>query len=70
MASLGLLGDRLTERQERLEERIRQALTLLAELPPTDPRVALLHLAVRRRDLALLDGVLSEVERSRPRTSS
>jgi hypothetical protein len=46
---------------ERLEHKVQTAMALLAKLPPNDPRARLLHVAVLRRDEALLDGVLSEL---------
>lgn len=46
---------------ERLEQKVALATSLLAKLPANDPRARLLHVAVLRRDEALLDGVLSEL---------
>jgi hypothetical protein len=44
--------------RERLEAKLRTARALLGDLPASDERARLLHVAVMRRDEALLDGVL------------
>ncbi len=44
--------------RERLEAKIATGRALLGTLPATDDRTRLLHLAIVRRDEALLDGVL------------
>ena len=46
---------------QRLEHKVRLATALLEKLPANDPRARMLHVAVLRRDEALLDGVLSEL---------
>jgi hypothetical protein len=50
---------------ERIEQKLRRATELLRRLPMSDTRVRLLHAAVLRRDEALLDGVLRELEATR-----
>ncbi len=45
--------------RERLEGKLRTARELLDRLPASDERARLLHVAIMRRDEALLDGVLS-----------
>lgn len=45
--------------RERLEGKLRTARELLERLPASDERARLLHVAIMRRDEALLDGVLS-----------
>jgi hypothetical protein len=45
--------------RERLEGKLRTARDVLARLPGSDERARLLHVAIMRRDEALLDGVLS-----------
>jgi hypothetical protein len=37
---------------------------LMKDLPPTDGRVRLLYVAIMRRDEALLDGVLAELNKA------
>lgn len=49
---------------DRLEKKMRAAGELLRGLPPTDSRVRLLYVAIMRRDEALLDGVLAELNKS------
>ncbi len=46
---------------QRLESKLAQAQALLARLEPQDARARLLHIAVLRRDEALLDGILAEL---------
>jgi hypothetical protein len=46
---------------DRLEHKMRLATTLMRDLPATDTRVRLLHIAIMRRDESLLDGVLAEL---------
>jgi hypothetical protein len=48
---------------ERLERKMRAAGELVRDLPPTDSRVRLLYIAVMRRDEALLDGVIAELNK-------
>lgn len=48
---------------DRLEKKVLKAGALLRDLPPTDSRVRLLHVAIMRRDEALLDGVLAELNK-------
>jgi len=45
--------------RERLEAKLKAARGVLASLPASDDRARLLHVAIMRRDEALLDGVLS-----------
>ena len=45
--------------RERLEAKLRTGRTLLASLAASDDRARLLHVAIMRRDEALLDGVLA-----------
>ena len=45
--------------RDRLEAKLKAARTVLAGLPASDDRARLLHVAIMRRDEALLDGVLS-----------
>jgi hypothetical protein len=52
--------------RERLEAKLRTARAVLAELPLADERGRLLHIAIMRRDEALLDGVLSALGIERP----
>lgn len=47
--------------RERLEAKLQQARDVLARLPSVDHRARLLHVAIMRRDEALLDGVLSSL---------
>ena len=44
--------------RERLEAKLRTARAVLDNLPASDERARLLHIAIMRRDEALLDGVL------------
>ncbi|MEO8903982.1 MAG: hypothetical protein ABI488_16750, partial [Polyangiaceae bacterium] len=46
---------------ERLETKLAEAAALLAKLEPQDARSRLLHIAMLRRDEALLDGILAEL---------
>ena len=48
---------------DRLEKKLRLAGELLRNLPPTDTRVRLLYIAIMRRDEALVDGVLAELNK-------
>ena len=45
----------------RLEAKLAHARALLASMPAVDDRARLLHIAVIRRDEALLDGVLASL---------
>jgi hypothetical protein len=45
--------------RDRLEAKLKAARTVLAGLSASDDRARLLHVAIMRRDEALLDGVLS-----------
>jgi hypothetical protein len=45
--------------RDRLEGKLNVARKVLSNLPATDDRARLLHVAIMRRDEALLDGVLS-----------
>jgi hypothetical protein len=47
----------------RLEQKMRIAGELVRNLPSTDSRVRLLYVAIMRRDEALLDGVLAELNK-------
>lgn len=49
---------------ERLERKMRLAGELMRDLPATDSRVRLLYVAIMRRDEALLDGVLAELNKA------
>lgn len=49
---------------DRLEKKMRLAGELMRDLPATDSRVRLLYVAIMRRDEALLDGVLAELNKS------
>jgi len=49
---------------DRLEKKMRRAGELMRDLPTTDSRVRLLYVAIMRRDEALLDGVLAELNKS------
>jgi hypothetical protein len=49
---------------DRLERKMRLAGDLMRDLPSTDARVRLLYVAIMRRDEALLDGVLAELNKS------
>src|SRR4051812_47230987 len=49
---------------DRLERKMRLAGDLMRDLPSTDARVRLLYIAIMRRDEALLDGVLAELNKS------
>lgn len=46
---------------ERLESKLAEAAALLAKLEPQDARARLLHIAMLRRDEALLDGIVAEL---------
>jgi hypothetical protein len=48
---------------DRLEKKMRIAGELMKDLPSTDSRVRLLYAAIMRRDEALLDGVLAELNK-------
>jgi hypothetical protein len=48
---------------ERIEQKLRVASLLARDLPASDARVRLLNIAVMRRDEALLDGVLAELNK-------
>ena len=50
-------------RDDRIEQKLRVATALVRNLPPTDTRVRLLNIAIMRRDEALLDGVLAELNK-------
>jgi len=51
----------------RLEKKMLKAGELVKHLPPSDARVRLLYVAIMRRDEALLDGVLAELNKLPPR---
>lgn len=51
---------------DRLEKKMQLAGELMKGLPPTDARVRLLSVAVMRRDEALLDGLLAELNKVLP----
>jgi len=44
--------------RDRLDAKLRTGRAVLAQLPAADDRARLLHVAIMRRDEALLDGVL------------
>jgi hypothetical protein len=46
---------------QRMELKVASAKAMLAKLEPQDARARLLHIAVLRRDEALLDGILAEL---------
>jgi len=46
---------------QRLESKLGEAAAMLAKLEPQDARARLLHIAMLRRDEALLDGILAEL---------
>ena len=48
---------------DRLDHKLRLAMALMRDLPITDTRVRLLHIAIMRRDESLLDGVLAELNK-------
>ena len=48
---------------DRIESKVRLASALIRNLPFSDARVRLLHIAIMRRDESLLDGVLAELNR-------
>jgi hypothetical protein len=48
--------------RERLEAKLRTARAVLGTLPATDDRARLLHIAIVRRDEALLEGVLAALK--------
>jgi hypothetical protein len=48
---------------DRLERKVRLATALMRDLPTSDARVRLLHIAIMRRDESLLDGVLAELNK-------
>jgi hypothetical protein len=48
---------------DRLEKKMRLAGELMRDLPSTDSRVRLLYIAIMRRDEALVDGVLAELNK-------
>ena len=47
--------------RDRLETKLRRARAILAGMPAADDRARLLHIAIMRRDEALLDGVLGSL---------
>lgn len=49
---------------ERLEQKMHQALRLVQALPTADARVRLLYVSIVRRDELLLDGVLADLSQS------
>ena len=48
-------------RDDRIEQKLKLAMTLTRDLPLSDTRVRLVHIAMMRRDESLLDGVLAEL---------
>lgn len=48
---------------DRLEKKMNLARELMKDLPSSDARVRLLHVAILRRDETLLDGVLAELNK-------
>jgi hypothetical protein len=50
-----------TALRDRLEQKLRRGRAILASLPAGDDRSRLLHVAIVRRDEALLDGVLASL---------
>ncbi|HEY3257092.1 MAG TPA: hypothetical protein VGJ91_24210 [Polyangiaceae bacterium] len=53
---------------QRLVSKLAEAAALLAKLEPQDARARLLHIAMLRKDEALLDGILAELAAS-PRSA-
>ncbi len=53
----------LAARHTALEDLIREGRAMLAGLPATDGRASLLGLALRRRDGALIEGILAELKK-------
>lgn len=51
---------------DRLAKKMQIAGELMKDFPPTDARVRLLYVAIMRRDEALLDGLLAELNKVRP----
>lgn len=51
---------------DRLEKKMQLAGELMKDLPPSDARVRLLYVAIMRRDEALLDGLLAELNKAPP----
>lgn len=51
---------------DRLEKKMQIAGALMKDLPSTDTRVRLLYVAIMRRDEALLDGLLAELNKVPP----
>jgi hypothetical protein len=49
---------------DRLEKKMRVAAELMRNLPSSDSRVRLLSIAIMRRDEALVDGVLAELNKT------
>ena len=49
--------------EDRIEKKVNIARELMKDLPASDARVRLLHVAIMRRDEALLDGVLAELNK-------
>jgi len=47
----------------RIEQKLKLATALSRDLPLSDTRVRLLHIAMMRRDESLLDGVLAELSK-------
>ena len=47
----------------RIEHKVRLATALMRDLPISDARVRLVHIAIMRRDESLLDGVLAELNK-------
>jgi len=48
---------------DRLEKKMNIARELVKNLPASDARIRLLHVAILRRDESLLDGVLAELNK-------
>lgn len=51
---------------DRLEKKMQRAGELMKDLSSRDARVRLLYVAIMRRDEALLDGLLAELNRTPP----
>jgi hypothetical protein len=60
-------ADTVAERLNTLEELLREARSVLATLPASDPQTVLLGLAVHRRDGILLTGVLAKLREGKER---
>jgi hypothetical protein len=66
--SAGPESEQLLARYRRIDHRIRRARQALAGLPPHSPLAHLLQVAILRKDDALLEGLLAQLDAAlRPR---